>query len=202
MNPCPSHPASRRGFIRIILLAALAILVVLPLTAGAVLYLAFRPGTEVRALRQCVERAVGTGLDRQVQLAVRPLAFSLARAVCSRIDDVPPEARQALQAARRADVGVYRLSAPTAVSAARVFEQADRVMEAEGWERTVGVVEGANIVAVFSPRHSPSDHDLSFCVLVFDGQQVVAVLARTDPRPLIDLALAQAASHLQTARRH
>lgn len=190
---------SCRGAVHVIVLVALGGLVLLPLLLGMALYVSFRPSSEVRVLRRCVERTLATRLDAQVQFGVRPFVFAVARLGCS-LADAPPEVCLALRALHSGGVGVYRVPETADFAPATLIAKSNTVMAERGWDRLVGVVDGGNSVAVFVPKQTPAANSLSLCVLVCDGAQLITVTARGDPEPLVDLALDRAAEHLRAVR--
>jgi hypothetical protein len=143
-------------------------------------------------LRASVGQATGVELEREIELAVRPMAFALVRAGAV-VAGLPAEARAALGAVRGAEVGLYQVSAaPRAGGPTGLLAEVDRTMARRGWDRIVAVVDGRQMVAVFAPQDIRSSRDLSLAVLVFDGSQVVLASVRGDPEALADLALEQA----------
>ena len=62
---------------------------------------------------------------------------------------------------------------------------ADTVLNARGWERLVGVLDGEELVSVYVPGKVTSARQVKCCALVFDGRQMVLVSARADVEPLL-----------------
>jgi hypothetical protein len=146
---------------------------------------------DAAALHRRVAAVFGDSLHRRVQLSVGLPGVTAARMIVHSIDDVPPEARQALAAVKSASVGVYELdAAPEAAARARLLREADEAMNRRGWSRVVGVADGDDTVAVYADPEADADDSQRVCVLVCDHRNVVIVAARADPAPLVALAVA------------
>jgi hypothetical protein len=142
---------------------------------------------------------MGGELEREIELAVRPPAFTLVRlgALCG---DLPAEARTALRAIHSAEVGLYQVApGPRSGRRAGLLTAVDQAMIKRGWERIVGVVDGPTVVAVFAPHNLRSNRDLSLAVMVCEGSQVVLASVRGDPEILAELAFEQARQHSRRA---
>jgi len=194
MNTAGFNETGRRGWVSRLLLGGMAlvlgVLVVTPLLVPAALYHSFRPTSDLEALRAGVVRATGARLDREIELAVRPLAFAMVRAVTV-FADIPEEARAAVRAIHSVELGVYQVRAAWGEGGPRgVLSAVDEAMAKRGWDRLVGVVDGSTVVAVFGPRTLPSQRDLPLAVLVTDGPQLVLAKVRGDPEVLATWALA------------
>jgi hypothetical protein len=147
------------------------------------------PWREVRALRDTLGAATGGAGTTRVQVSVGALPLALVRLVAGLLP-LPPEARPALDAVRGISVGVYQAPQAGPVSA-KWLEAADRRMTDQGWERVVGVVDGAEVVGVYVPRDLAGAHRMSVAVFVRSGEDLVVVSARGNLDPLIELARAK-----------
>ena len=74
------------------------------------------------------------------------------------------------------------------LSAAQIIPPCDKVMEARGWNRLVGVLQADELVAVYAPREPDSARDVSVCVVVLHERELVLVRVRADWEPLLELA--------------
>jgi hypothetical protein len=97
---------------------------------------------------------------------------------------IPSEAQVALDTLRGASVGVYR--AEPHGRGRELLEAADRSLTARGWERTVGVIDGEQVVGVYVPRDLTSPRKMRVAVLVQSSDQLVLVTARANLNPLLD----------------
>jgi hypothetical protein len=151
----------------------------------------FRLPPEIRALRNELARPGDFEWRQQIALNANVLTLGIVRAglACVRLD---PGARAAVQSVRSAGVGVYQLApGMPAPDRAAMLAAADSVMSTRGWERTVGVMDGDDLVAVYLPEKNTSARRLKCCVLVFDGKELVLVSARGNLEPLLQFALTQ-----------
>lgn len=143
---------------------------------------------DAAALRQELFTSLNTSASPKVQINVGPGLMTLARVVVGMIDEVPPEARQALRAVRSASVGVYSLRQP--VEASRrpgMILAADALMNRRHWSRVVGVADRDDTVLIYMPEKSPRFGPERICVAVCDGDQIVIVSAAVEPDLLVEL---------------
>ena len=145
----------------------------------------FWVGPEVRAMRNAVIENSSTDWDRLVELSFGRGTFGMANLASAFINDMPPEARAAIQSARKGEVSVYQFrgSQPRGV-----LEKADSKMTERGWYRAVGVVTGNETVAVYLPNRVETPNDLAACVLVLNQEHLICVSAESDLEPLMRLA--------------
>lgn len=144
---------------------------------------------DAAALHRRAAAVLGDSLHRKVQVSVGLPGVTAARMIVHYIDDVPPEARQALAAVKSASVGVYELdAAPDAAKRARLLQEADHAMQARGWSRVVGVVDHDETVAIYADPAADADEAQRVCVMVCDHRELVIVAARANPGPLLALA--------------
>lgn len=141
---------------------------------------------EARSLQAAVASSLGQTPQVRVQLSVGSVLLCTARGVVHYIEDVPPEAREALRAVRSASVGVFELPDAPVVSV-DVLQRADRVMARQGWHRIVGVRDGKTTVLVYTPEKEGRARDLEVCLAVVDGTDFVVVSGRIDGRALVPL---------------
>jgi hypothetical protein len=186
-TPSVSRPLNWRR----LLLWMLAVMLLTPLlVVGGLALIVVRSlhvGPEVAALRDSVAPGISAGWHKQVEVNIGRLPLLLARAGLH-YAPVEAEARLALRAAKGAEVLVYdRTAGDVAADRAETLRKADEVMTFRGWYRSVGVMQGNQLVAVYVPRSLDSAHEVTACVLVVDPQKVVIASARTDLEPLLEL---------------
>jgi hypothetical protein len=109
--------------------------------------------------------------------------------------DIPPEARTALSSLKQAECSVYEVHQRRR-SLSAILAEADKAMEARGYDRLVGVIHEKQLVAVYVPHDMNSAHDLKASVLVLDGKQLVCATARADARDLVQLAMSKVREEL------
>jgi len=203
MNPPAAHHAvsartghsfpALRWFVGIVMVCtALIALLILGVTSY------FRLSADTGALLSGVTKASGLELRRVVALNVGEATFTLARAGLS-FARLPEEARAALRSVRACEVGVYHslTRGDNGASEDRpgMLERADAAMIRRGWERIVGVLDGDDLVAVYAPAAMDSPQSVRFCVVVFDGSELVVAGIKGDLRPVFEIAFNQAKLH-------
>lgn len=138
--------------------------------------------------RRGIEGLTG-GASPRIQVRVGRPVFLLARLVLTFVP-VEAEISQAVGGLRFAEVSVYQLQAKLApAERAALMAHADHTLLGEGWERVVGVIDEATLVAVYVPAGLESGRDLRACVIVADQREMVVAAAAGDPEPLLKLAL-------------
>jgi hypothetical protein len=186
METASSKTTLRKWLLRIFLgsfVLAVAAPVVL---AMAVLHLS----SDTRTLRNAAIYGDGAQWKRQVEVSAGALPFWAARCVLP-FTPAPPEARQALDVVRSAEVSVYELSG-SKPDRARILRDADANMRKRGWDRVVGVLDRDSAVAVYAIPESGSGGNIKVSVLVVSGNQMVAVTGRAKLEPAIELAMSKA----------
>lgn len=178
--------APRRGFrFGHWFLIVTAALVVVAVVEAASMFRLSRGAGEVRG---AIDRVVAGDASTEVQFSVGPGALGLARFVVGFIDDVPPEARKAMEAVRCASVGVYRLhTQPDAAARVAMMRAAAERMESEGWHRAVAVHDDGELVMVFVPRDARDTEELEICVVVCSNTDLVVVSANGRTGPLQEI---------------
>ena len=197
MNPPSDIPVNRRPARRFWLWALLAAPLLLLIVLAVMVANCFRLPPEIRALRNELILSGGVGWQQKIALNADTLPLGVVRAGLSwvRLD---PGARAAVQSIRSASVGVYQLASGTPLpDRAAMLAAADSAMNARGWERVVGVVNGHDVVAVYLPGENISIRRMKCCVMVFDGKEMVLVSARGNLEPLLQYAFAQPGSCAQ-----
>jgi len=149
-----------------------------------------RVSSDTAALRNSVAQAIGTELNKQIEISVGFLTMTAARAGLSFVE-LPPEARCALQSVKGAEVGVYRKCQYSAKDGDKVLRAGDTAMNARGWDRMVTVMEGSELIAIYVPRNAGSSRDLKTCIVVLSANDMVVVSARGNLEPLVGLAFEQ-----------
>lgn len=153
---------------------------------------AFRLERDASRLRDSVTGAFSAGSEpgwsRIVEVSVGRGTFGLARFV-TQFTPVPPEARQALRAARSASVGVYQWrGADLAAMRSRMAGAPTEIrVGGRDWTRVVTVRDGGESVVVLTPSDASEGDLVELCVLVLADEHLVVVNARVDPEPLSDL---------------
>lgn len=195
MNPTSPPPVARRSARRLWLWGLLATPPLLLLLLGAGVASFFLLGSDTRALRNGLMKSSGVAWRQQIALNAGHLTVGAVRAGLSRAN-LDPATCAALQSVRSAEVGVYQLAPGTPPpDGAAMLAGADSAMTFRGWERTVGVMDGHNLVAVYLPGKNISAHRLKCCVLVLDGREMVLVSVQGNPEPLLRYAFNQATLH-------
>ncbi len=187
MNPPPPPPlfdsSARRQWLWLGIAALLFPLVVLGVIAlGVASY--FHLSSDTRALRNGLTKASGAEWRQHFGLNIGRATFGVARAGLAFVP-LDPEARAAVQTVRGVEVGIYELRAGSKTpDRAAMLATADSVLNARGWERLVGVLDGEGLVGVYVPGEAISTRQVKCCVLAFDGRQMVVVSSRLDVEPL------------------
>ena len=190
MNPPPALPVIRPPTRRRWLWIGLVVLLLIPLVALGTIALGvasyFRLSSDTRAMRDGVIKASGVEWRQNIGLNIGGGTFGLVRAGLSFIQ-LEPEAQAAIKAVRGVEVGIYEPTSGTKPpDGAAMLAVADKVLNARGWERVVGVLDGKDLVSVFVPAGAVLTDKVKCCVLVFDGRQMVMVSARVDAEPLLE----------------
>jgi hypothetical protein len=189
MNPPPAPPLIRPPANRGWLWVGLA-LVLFPLVALGVIVLGvasyFHLSSDTRALRNGLMEASGVEWRQQIGLNIGSVTLGVVRAGLS-FAPLDSEARAAVQAVRGVEVGIYEPVSGTKPSdCAAMLAVADKVLNARGWERVVGVLNGEELVSVYIPAKTISARRMKCCVMVFDGRQMVVASVRADLEPLLE----------------
>ena len=163
-------------------------LLMVPLTVTG----CFRLGGEGSALRDSVVKATEAECSSRIEFGVGRFTLGLARVPLAFVD-LPEEARSVVSAVKGAQVGVYEIRRTGRNPGhGAVLSAADKAMARKGWERVVGVLDGKELVAVYTPKEAPSQRNLELCLMVFQEREMVVVQVRGNPEPLLDLALRKA----------
>ena len=163
----------------------------------------FRVGGEAAALRDSLVPGAAETWPTEVEFTLGWVPLTLAQAGLA-FAPVPPQARLAVRAIERAEVAVYqRETNGSKGSRSALLAAADQAMEARGWIRVVGVVEGEQLVVVYAPKSVSSTRHLKFCLAVLEPRQLVVVSAQGNVEPLLELVQtqtkSQAAGHFLSA---
>ena len=180
-----------RSFRRAAVLQVLAVLAAVCLLAvglvGLVVYRTITVGGDIRAARNAVLKDLNIKCASKVEVTAHPLLVHLVRFGLS-FAPIEPEARLAMKAFRGAEVGVYQLRSSLGVSERRaVFSQIDQRLAGRGWERTVAVLDGDDLVMVFTPEKELDLDDVAAFVVVLNGHDLVLVSGRGDLEPIVEL---------------
>jgi hypothetical protein len=146
----------------------------------------FHLSSDTRAVRREITRASGVEWRQQIGLNIGSLTMSAARAGLAFVP-LEPEARAALRSVRGVEVGVYEQAAGLEqADREAMLAVADRVLNARGWERVVGVLEGKSMVGVYLPAKVTPASRMKACVVVQEGRQMVVVSAQANLEPLLE----------------
>lgn len=192
MNPPPTPPLIRPPASRGWFWFGLTVLL-LPLVAFSVIALGvasyFHLGSDTRALRNGLMKANGGEWRQYIGLNVGGLTLGAVRAGLS-FAPLDAKAQAAVRTVRGVEIGIFEL-APGAKppNRAAMLTDADAAMQARGWERVVGVLDGEDLMGVYVPGTNLSVRQLKCCVAVFDGRRLVVVLAQGKVEPLVKCLL-------------
>lgn len=144
---------------------------------------------DVSAVRQAVIHASGGGWKPQFELGIGSLGLGLIRASVA-LAEGGSDARDALRAVRSADVSVHRRFKRVAPrNPAAMLQQIDAAVAPLGWERMVTVIDRGEAVLVFTPSGTtPPTSQVQVCVAVMQSDELIVAAARSDLKPLLDLA--------------
>jgi hypothetical protein len=177
------RPPTRRPWFWVglaLLLFPFVALGVIALGAASYLHLS----SDTRALRNGLMKASGVEWRQHLGLNLGSMTLGAVRAGLS-LAPLDAQARAALETVRGVEVGIYELTPGTKPpDRAALLAAADTVLNARGWERVVGVLDGEELVSVYVPGAAIAARQVRCCVLVFDGRQMVLVSARANVEPL------------------
>lgn len=138
----------------------------------------FRLSSGTATLRDGVLAASHGEWSRKITLNIGGITTGLARAGLSFVK-MEPEARTALNAVRAVDVAIYTRDKGTGeMDRGAVLTRTDRKMVAHGWTRIVAVCEKKEFVVVYVPAGRISPENVTCCVLVVDGKEMVVASVR------------------------
>ncbi len=184
MSPTQSSNRGRR-----FLLWSFGIIVILSLILGYAVTRLVRIDRNTSQLRDQFVQSVDLPVRSRVQLNLGPAALLPARFFIRFVKEIPPEARLALSAARRASVGIYSIDTDgREVDQKALFDLATEKMDARDWNLAVSVRDGNDTVMVYLPRKWSLDDEVNVWVAVCDGSQLVLVSAGLRMEPLMKLA--------------
>ena len=145
--------------------------------------------SDAAALRRQVMSATGNDWHTKVQFSVGPVLLGAVRTGVSFIHDLPPEAREALQAVRSASVGVYERSGEGDGGGrhAELFVAVDQMMTRRGWTRIVGVADTGDIVLIYLPTQNNDVEPSRVCLAVCNSRELVVVAAGIEAKALAGL---------------
>jgi len=145
--------------------------------------------SDAAALLRQVMSATGNDWHTKVQFSVGPVLLGAVRTGVSFIRDLPPEAREALQAVRSASVGVYERSGEGDGGGRRaeLFVAVDQMMTRRGWTRIVGVADTGDIVLIYLPTQDNDSQPSRVCLAVCNSRELVVVAAGIEAKALAGL---------------
>lgn len=185
INEAPAAPRRRVRILRWFLIAGGACV----LLGAVVVANAVTLTRDAAALRNDVLDTAGLETKSRIQFTVGPVLLSLVRSGLSFVPEMEPEARLALNAVRKASVGIYSLR-ETRESAGSVamFGRAEATMQERGWRRIVAVNNDEANVMVFAREESRGNGPQKLCVAVRSGDRLIVVAGTVNPEPLVKLA--------------
>ena len=164
-----------------------ALRIVLVIIGGTLLMLAcgawavtgyFRLSSGTATLRDSVLAESHGEWSRKIALNIGIFTTGLARAGLSFVK-MEPEARTALNAVTGVDVAIYtRGKGSGEMNCGAVLARADKKMGPRGWTRVVAVCEKREFVVVYMPSGKISPRNVTCCVLVVDGKEMVVASVR------------------------
>jgi hypothetical protein len=188
-GPPPVPPLPRQGFRVRLLYVVLAMILCVPLLCIVGVASYFQLSSTTQVLQHRVVEAVPGPWDKKFAINVGRPTLALAQFVSGFFQQLPPEARAALDSLRGAEVGVYKLKSPSPNEEySTALAVADKAMKRRGWERIIGVTQRRQLVAVYAPRSPGAYPRLSCCLVVLNDQDLVVASAHGDVEPLLDLA--------------
>lgn len=145
-------------------------------------------GSQTTALRKTVVAHAGGQYEKRFAVHLGWMTTGLIR-YGTRLVDLPPEPRAALDTLHQVEVGVYRLAERQSPSeAARILADTDRTMSKRGWDRIVGVLHEENTVAIYAPHKGLSRSSIECAVMVLHDRDLIIASGSGNPLPLIELA--------------
>ena len=143
---------------------------------------------DAAVLRDEIVASLETGAKTKVQVSAGPVLLGLVRGGMCFVKDLPDEARFALQAVRKASVGVYTIDPNgRGERADTMFAAAAAAMARRGWERVVAVNDGDTQVMLFAPTRSGWTSAQKVCVAVCEEDKLIVVTGTIRPEPLMEI---------------
>lgn len=179
-------------------LAALLLIGFLGMIAIAgLIYLAVRPDAGLRSLRSGLLETLDVKTSQRIEANVPGVVATLARWGVG-FTPAPPEVKTALRSFHGGQAGVYQLANnPAGCSRAELVSLADAHLAERGWSRIVTVLDRDEVVMVFAPDDEElTPHDMTACVVVLSGRQLVIASARGDLTHIFKLAHAKVTDQL------
>lgn len=170
------------------------------LAVVALSYLGLR--SDAAILRREVFAATPAGWSTKVQ-------FNLGESTLGAVglglgfvhDEHMTTARHALAGIKRASVGVYERRVPLADwSRARLFSQADQMMEKHGWKRLAGINDHASTVLIYGPSKNNDGQSVEVCLAVINEKNLVIASAKLDSDAITELIRAEGFERLGSHR--
>lgn len=171
-------------------LAALLLIGFLGVIAIAgLIFLAVRPDAGLRSLRSGLLEALDVKTSQRIEARVPGVVATVARWGVG-FTPAPSEVKTALRSFHGGQAGVYQLtSEPAGGSRAELVSLADAHLAERGWSRVVTVLDRDEVVMVFAPDDEElAPHDMTACVVVLSGRQLVIASARGDLTHVFELA--------------
>jgi hypothetical protein len=178
---------SRWLWIPVAILLGAMVLFPLMLLSGVASFL--RPGSDTSAMVNGLELSGSGEWQKQIAVNVGGLTLGALRIGLS-FAHLDGEARALLESVRGVEVGIYQSSrVVNSRDRVKTLASTDTAMSARGWDRAVGIIDGATLVAVYVPAEIGSPGRMKCCVMVFEGERMIVVSARINPEPLVQCLL-------------
>jgi hypothetical protein len=191
-----AHRHSRRASV-LQVLAVLASICLLGVgLVGLAVYRTITVGADLRAVRNVVLKDLHVHCASRIEVTAHPLLVDAARFGLS-FAPLEREARLAIQSFRGAEVGVYELTSRLDQQQRHaLFQKVDRRMEAQGWSRTVAVLNHDDLVLVYSPDRTAAPDRLEAFVVVLNDDNLVLVSGKGNLEPIAELIREKMGDHL------
>jgi len=182
-------PKLRKRYLVILVLLAISALGIFGLTGY------FRLSSDTAALQASLMKSVGGRWHKKIAVRVGWLTMGLVR---NGLRWVPLDAepRAAIEALLGFEVGVYnQIPGERCIDRGAMLSATDQAMSRCGWTRAVGVVKDQEFVAVYLPRKAISAGSMKCRVIVLHGDTLVVAAARSNLKPLIEIAKSRLPRH-------
>jgi hypothetical protein len=186
----PSHALPVRAIGRVFWIGAATLAIALTLVAtlvvaGITAYLGI--GRDAEALRDSLMESAPGDWQRKVEFHVGAFTLNLARAPLAFVK-IDPDLRAILRVVRSTEIGVYQLrDASKRLDHTAMLAAADRMMATRGLERTVGVLDRDELVAVYLSARLSSPRNVKACIVVVEDGQLVVASVRSNLEPLLEV---------------
>ena len=185
----PAFSSPRRRSLFLPILGAILLLGLFFLASASLWVISsLRLSSTARVLRNGLFASTSAHWNKKIEVNAGWLTVKAAQEAL-RFAHLDRKARTALESLRAGQVGVYELAnRRDGLDRAAFLSAADHVMAGRGWDRLVGVLRPEAMVAVYIQKNISSPHDLAVCFAVMEREHLVVGSARSNLKPLMDLA--------------